>query len=327
VLLVGGAAEATEAGGRLGLPVRRLRAGDDISAVLEEARPAAVVWDLADTQAESWSVISHLHDHALLRRTAFLVYGSGRGRALAEVIAARRPAEAAGPMVIADPDHDARARHQRLVSQVRPGHVVLATPDGTTALAMLGQDVPSVLVLAKSLPDMDAFDVLERLHGEARLQDVPAIVLSDTTVSADDVRRAEPHGRTVLVGSSILSEVELVELLARLLTPAYRTNPAVRHAVAYLHQHYQHPITRRQVAKAAGMSEDYLSRVFHRDLGVSPWDYLNRLRIQRAKERLRESDDSIQLVARRVGFHDRAYFSRIFRKLTGVPPQVYRDSG
>lgn len=326
VLLVGGAAEATEAG-QLGLPVRRLRAGDDIPSILEDATPAAVVWDLTDTRAEDWSVISHLHDHALLRRTPFLVYGSGRGRDLAEVIAARRPAEAAGPMVIADPDQDARARYQRLVAQVRPGHVVLAAPDGSTALAMLGQDVPSVLVLAKALPDMDAFDVLERLRGEARLPDVPAVVLSDTTVSADDVRRAEPHGRAALIGSSILSEMELVELVSRLLTPAHRSSPMVRHAVAFLHQHYHHPITRRQVAKAAGMSEDYLSRMFHRELGVSPWDYLNRLRIQRAKERLRESDDSIQLVARRVGFHDRAYFSRIFRKLTGVPPQVYRDSG
>jgi len=66
--------------------------------------------------------------------------------------------------------------------------------------------------------------------------------------------------------------------------------------------------------------------MFQRELGISPWDYLNRLRIQRAKERLRESDDSIKVVARRVGFHDRAYFSRMFRKLAGLPPQAYRES-
>src|SRR5256885_15291430 len=83
---------------------------------------------------------------------------------------------------------------------------------------------------------------------------------------------------------------------------------------------------RRQVAKAVGMSEDYLSRLFNRELGLSPWDYLNRLRIQHAKERPRESDDSIQVVARRVGFHDRAYFSRTFRKLTGLSPQAFRES-
>lgn len=53
------------------------------------------------------------------------------------------------------------------------------------------------------------------------------------------------------------------------------------------------------------MSEDYLSRVFHREFGLSPWDYLlNRLRIQLAKDRLRDSDDTIQMVARRVGFRE-----------------------
>jgi AraC-like DNA-binding protein len=213
---------------------------------------------------------------------------------------------------------------------------VLLAADGSTVLGQLaqlalpGQEVPSLLILSKALPDMDAFDVLDRLHGDARLQEVPAVVLSGGTVTADDVRRAEPHTRVVLLGKGILSGPETVELLGRLLAPAgppaQRGSLPVRRALAYLHQHYHHQITRRQVAKAAGMSEDYLSRTFHRELCLSPWDYLNRLRIERAKERLRESDDSIQLVARKVGFHDRSYFSRSFRRLTGVPPQAFRES-
>lgn len=112
---------------------------------------------------------------------------------------------------------------------------------------------------------------------------------------------------------------ETVGLIARLLTPGQplppRSGLLVKHALAYLHQHYQHQITRRQVATAAGMSEDYLSRLFHRELGISPWDYLTRMRIRAAKERLRDSDESVQAVARGVGFHDRAYFSQ---RLPGV---------
>jgi AraC-like DNA-binding protein len=207
---------------------------------------------------------------------------------------------------------------------------VLVARDGTTALSLLGGEVPSLLVVAQTLPDMDGFDVLDRLHGDAQLPDLPAIVLCGGSIGAQDVRRAEPHGRAVLLGQGILSETELVELFGRMLTPGnplpHRSSLLIKHALAYLHQHYHHQITRRQVAQAAGMSEDYLSRLFHRELGLSPWDYLNRLRIQQAKERLRESDDSIQMVARRVGFHDRAYFSRIFRMLTGVPPQAFRES-
>jgi AraC-like DNA-binding protein len=124
-----------------------------------------------------------------------------------------------------------------------------------------------------------------------------------------------------------LSVEETSSLVDRLLRGAdvpAQTGQLVRRAVGYLHRHYQRPLTRRQIAVAAGISEDYLSRMFHRQYGIGPWEYLNRLRIQRAKERLRSSDESIQTVARRVGFQDRAYFSRTFRKLAGVSPQSFR---
>jgi DNA-binding LacI/PurR family transcriptional regulator/AraC-like DNA-binding protein/signal transduction histidine kinase len=327
VLLVGG---DRSAGRLVELPVRHVHTGDDLSGVLDGRRPAAVMWDVALARPEDWPLVRYLHDHSMLRRTPFLVYGEACGGDLDEVITASRPAELAGPVMIADVDPDTQATYHRLVAQVRPGHVVLIASDGAAALSALEEDVPSLVIVSQTLPDMDGFDVLDRLHGEGRLPNVPILVLSGRTITVEDIQRAEPYGRSVLLGKGILSESETAALIARLSMPRnqapQRSSVLVKHAVAFLHQHYHHQITRRQVAQAAGMSEDYLSRTFHRELCVSPWEYLNRLRIQRAKERLRESDESIQVVARRVGFHDRAYFSRMFRKLVGIPPQSYRDS-
>jgi YesN/AraC family two-component response regulator len=59
-------------------------------------------------------------------------------------------------------------------------------------------------------------------------------------------------------------------------------------------------------------------------LGLSPWDYLNRYRIYQARELLRRTSDSVRVIARQVGFKDHAYFSRVFRNLTGVSPQKFR---
>jgi AraC-like DNA-binding protein len=328
VLVVGGDERAADAVRSIGLPARRLHTGDDLTAILEDSRPAAVAWSVAENRPEEWSVIRHLHDHPLLRRIPFLLYGEVAARDLDEAITVLRPEELTGSVVIADPDPEVRATYRRIVARSCPGHVVIDASDGTSALRTLGQDVPSLVIVSQTLPDMDGYDVLDRLHGDARGTAVPALVLGGRTITTDDVARTEPYARAMLLGRDILSEAEMAALLTRLLEARnalpQRTSLLVKHAIAYLHQHYHHPITRRQVAKAAGMSEDYLSRMFHRALRISPWDYLNRLRIQRAKERLLDSDDSIQVVARRVGFHDRAYFSRIFRKLTGVPPQAYR---
>ncbi|MGD9049822.1 MAG: helix-turn-helix transcriptional regulator [Anaerolineae bacterium] len=52
---------------------------------------------------------------------------------------------------------------------------------------------------------------------------------------------------------------------------------------------------------------------------------MNRYRILQAKERLRDSSEDIGMVARQVGFKDPAYFSRVFRKVTGQSPTEYRQ--
>jgi signal transduction histidine kinase/AraC-like DNA-binding protein len=98
----------------------------------------------------------------------------------------------------------------------------------------------------------------------------------------------------------------------------------VRQAVAYMHDHCGEAISREEIAEALGVSANYFSRVFRRELGLSPWQYLSRLRIMRAKKLLADSDMSVTDVAIAVGFSDTAYFSRVFRKEAGRSPQAYR---
>ncbi len=74
-----------------------------------------------------------------------------------------------------------------------------------------------------------------------------------------------------------------------------------------------------------GVSRDYLGRIFHQELGLSPWDYLLRCRIRR-QELLRETSLSITEIATQVGFDDPSYFGRLFRKEVGRSPRQYRES-
>jgi AraC-like DNA-binding protein len=135
----------------------------------------------------------------------------------------------------------------------------------------------------------------------------------------------------VLLDRGILTDDETARLLVGMTrnksAAAGRNRVPVHQALAYLQAHYRHRISRWQVAQAVGVSADHLGRLFHQQFGLTVWDYLTRLRIQRAEERLRHSGDSIQSVARAVGFSDRAYFSRVFRKVTGVAPHAYRAAG
>ncbi len=104
------------------------------------------------------------------------------------------------------------------------------------------------------------------------------------------------------------------------------TSGLVKQAIAYLHQNYRRPISRWEIADAVGVSEDYLSRVFHRELNISPWDYLNRYRVLQSKQLLLSTTETVGSIARQVGFKDQAYFSRVFHKVTGMSPQAFRET-
>lgn len=102
-------------------------------------------------------------------------------------------------------------------------------------------------------------------------------------------------------------------------------NELTRQTVTYLRQNYaQEGLSRGQIAVQMAVSESYLTRIFHRDLGITPWEYLTRSRIGRAKELLRLSRLTITEIASQVGYNDSGYFSRVFHQQTGRSPLTFR---
>lgn len=103
-------------------------------------------------------------------------------------------------------------------------------------------------------------------------------------------------------------------------------NELTRQAVSYLRLNFAvQPLSRRKIAAHLAVSESYLTRVFHRDLGITPWEYLTRLRIERAKELLVSTHLTVTAIANEVGYNDGAYFSRVFRQETGRSPLDFRQ--
>ncbi|WP_177187254.1 AraC family transcriptional regulator [Oscillibacter sp. PC13] len=98
-----------------------------------------------------------------------------------------------------------------------------------------------------------------------------------------------------------------------------------RRGSAYMQQNYSRSISVEEAARQAGVSRSCLYRAFRAEFGCSPSAYLTRYRIQRACQLLRYSGLSVGEVAASVGFEDRLYFSRAFRRETGYSPTEYRN--
>lgn len=99
-----------------------------------------------------------------------------------------------------------------------------------------------------------------------------------------------------------------------------------RQAVRFVWKHFGHAFSRAEMAAALGITPGHLTHRFHEILGVPLWEYLTHVRIERAKELLRDSASSITEIAGQVGYGDAAYFSRVFAKETGRTPRAYRKA-
>ncbi|MDF2668521.1 MAG: hypothetical protein K0R67_827 [Paenibacillus sp.] len=92
----------------------------------------------------------------------------------------------------------------------------------------------------------------------------------------------------------------------------------------YVEEHYGEDISLELVADKLNLSRSYLSTYFREKTGMTFTDYLNELRIIRAKEMLCERDVRIQDVAKRIGYHNVNSFIRMFKRISGLTPGEFR---
>lgn len=94
---------------------------------------------------------------------------------------------------------------------------------------------------------------------------------------------------------------------------------------AYIQENFQHEISRSSVAKHYDVSPNHLSRLFKTNGYMKFCDYVNYVRINRAKFLLQNYDLSLHQIAKRCGYNDVVYFCRIFKKITKKTPKQYQN--
>ncbi|MCM3745738.1 response regulator [Paenibacillus pasadenensis] len=95
----------------------------------------------------------------------------------------------------------------------------------------------------------------------------------------------------------------------------------------YIKTNLKEDLSLTRLAELVHLNPDYLSRLFKQREGETVSDYITAQKILEAKTMLRENADLIQDVARRLGFSTAGYFTRFFKKETGLTPEEYRSSG
>ena len=94
----------------------------------------------------------------------------------------------------------------------------------------------------------------------------------------------------------------------------------------YIETHYMEPLTVSSLAETYGLSPNYFSSVFKKKAGCNFITYLTKIRIEKSKQLLLETDLTVQQIAEKVGYYSNSFFIRTFKKQENITPLEYRKS-
>ncbi|HWP52379.1 MAG TPA: response regulator [Clostridia bacterium] len=176
---------------------------------------------------------------------------------------------------------------------------------------------------AAQVPDVRGYELLELVQAAGRIFAV-RLHLND---EADSVKRFEEHCE--LSGSverlfDCLRRFQRGQLELLWKQQENESTRPIRVAKQYIQQHYNEPISLEDVCAATGFSVSYFSTLFKKETGEGFVKYLAKIRIEKAKALLQDTNLPIAEVCGRVGYNDLKHFTGIFKKVTSLNPGQYR---
>ncbi len=102
-----------------------------------------------------------------------------------------------------------------------------------------------------------------------------------------------------------------------------RSDKFVYMAKRYIHEHYREKLTLSEIAEHLTISPGYLSYTFSRYMNKTVSDYIAEVKIEHAKELIDSGQYLIYEIADQLGFENAYYFSKVFKKVTGMAPKNY----
>ena len=172
-------------------------------------------------------------------------------------------------------------------------------------------------------------DLAEEVTGRRELPGFSKTVIFDEEVTC----YLHPLHELVMIGSCEFGKEENLLLLISLLIQRYgqpfescipECREEIEKACDFMEQHFADRIYLDQICRYAGLSKSTLLRAFTKSKGVTPYSYLENIRIGKAKKLLEQGVPPIE-AAMQTCFSDQSHFTNYFNRFIGLAPGLYRD--
>ncbi|WP_314059681.1 AraC family transcriptional regulator [uncultured Vagococcus sp.] len=207
---------------------------------------------------------------------------------------------------------------------------------GADALAIAKNHQPEIIMLDLNLKNENAYSYQRDLL--ASYPNLRSIVI-DNQENCKNAQTAIRFGAIdylvqPLIESEALSSIHRaiislnqVSLLDHRSVDALPTqNETILPMIQYIHSNYQQELNLNSLADFMHLNKNYICQLFKKEVGMTYITYLNQYRVEQSKLLLRNSDKQLAEISEKVGYTDPTYFSRIFKKITDISPNQYRQT-
>lgn len=315
-----------------GRKVRSIGIADAGSASVLSEELSLLYIDPAAMSAEDAVAAGILLDHDAFRRTSCFVPTaslddevSAQGTSLGDFLLRSLPARSSRSVIIFGAGAHGDGEAADALAPLAGQDLRLLRCRSPEELGLIaGREAPRLLVLAGQ-----RLDLLAAVASSPAFANVPLLCLAGRFGDAALEKALAERPRAILCNSGEVFGDLFFSIVERACGGEEEFLPAptgsiIIKAVFFLNKYFREQVSRWKLSECVNASEDYLSRIFHRQMGIPLWEYLNRLRIGYAIELLKSSAESVSEIASRAGFRDQAYFCRVFRRITGATPGAVR---
>jgi len=207
---------------------------------------------------------------------------------------------------------------------------VIEAQNGQEALEILSRPHNiDLIVLDERLPQARGTDLLEKISDCA--PQVKTVILTGFSSKEVAIDAVKGHAADYIEKPLTHAKIERIKDLVLSTLHGERNKPdsgvkgKIEQAQYFAQRNYDKKLTLQDVAQEVCLSPKYLSRVFKQKTGKSFLEYKLELRMNKAKELLRESGDNVEEISCKLGYQNPESFGKIFRQLIGLTPREYRD--
>ena len=207
------------------------------------------------------------------------------------------------------------------------GDIVLFNPEDNHTCAQYGKEAMHYLGI--NIPRPVMLKLAEEVIGCKKFPHFSQTVVSDEELAC----YIRPLHDSIMTGSDVLEKEELLFLTMSLLLERY-CDPVeedaedcpkeIEDTCRFIEEHFAEPISLDLLCACAGLSKSALLRAFTKTKGITPYRYLQTVRVEEAKKLLKQGTSLID-TAMQTGFADQSHFTRFFSMFIGLAPGVYRD--